>query len=657
MLFKSAQPRTFIVLIFIFVGFSLPVWIRAQQPPAPWGKVPPRDLVPVPDLGVEALILFDFGYLTFQSGSEEVRHVLERHRRIKILNKNGLDRGKITLSYITDWETIRRIKAQMILPTGEIVSLRRRDFSEEKLDDYITEISFSFPDLVEGAVIEYQYTKSSALLEELPSWYFQEDIPVRWSEYVLEIPSWYQYQELVRGGKPFINDSARVKKGFSFTGPPSILQRRIVYREMPALLEAPLIKTMDDYRAHIRFFLEAVGTDDVRSFLFTNWQDAARELGKAEDFGQMYTNPRNYSRAWRALASGITPEMTAAEKLDTLYTYLSRNLKWDGTYGIYAASSPNICLSRKIGSKADLNLLLVALLREAGISAWPVLVRTRSRGAPYPQYPVVDQFDYPVVLARPTEQFLYLDLGDPLLPIGYPAIEALNDSGLLVDAKLAQWVDLKAPRTVSSLQNVMQLESDGTLKGSLTYSYRGYQTYFFRQDLGEKPPQDFYRDWVREYYPEATVTNTRIIESEGPGSVVKAQMNLRLPEVVNMTDSLVLVYPILFPLWNENPLQASSRDFPVDLPFSFREEQYLQLDIPADYVLKEVPQPLEIALPDEGGKLKFLVSRTQERQLQIILDLQINRLQFAPGEYPDIKAFFDRFMEKQEGRIVLQKVK
>jgi hypothetical protein len=604
---------------------------------------------------VEALVLFDFGYLRFQSGSEQISHVLERHRRVKILKKEGFERGKVTLSFYHDWETIRRVKAQMILPTGEIVSLRRRDFSEEKVDEYLSTLSFSFPDLVEGAIIEYQYQKYSSLIEELPPWFFQEDIPVRWSEYVLEIPSWYQYQELLRGSKPTINDSARVKRGFSFAGPSSLLQRRIVYKDVPALLPAPLITTMDDYRANIRFFLRAVGEGSSRSFLFTTWENAARELGRAEDFGQLFTNPRNYDRAWRSVADRIGSEKTAAERLDTLYRYLSRNLKWDGTYGVYAESNPNTCFQKKRGSKAELNLLFIAMLRESGIPAWPVLVRTRSRGRPYPEYQLINQFDYPIVLARPSEQFLYLDLGDPLLPPGYPALEALNESGFLVDNKLAQWVDLKPPLTRSSIHTILQLDSSGTLHGRLEYTYDGYQTYFLRQDLGEEDPKDYYSEWVRDYYPEGEVGEVSLTEGESPFARMQARLDLSLPKAVEITDSLVYLYPVLFPLWNENPLQASSRDFPVDIPFPFREEQYFQMDIPAGYAVHEFPDPVDLTLPENGGKLKFFVLENEEGQLQMILELQLNQLHFDPEEYPEIKSFFNRFMEKQESRIVLRK--
>jgi len=635
--------------------FLFPFSLAAQEPPAPWGKVPPRDLSPVPDLGVDALVLFDFGHLTFQTGSEQVSHVLERHRRVKILSEEGFDRGKITLSFYHDWETLRRVKAQMILPSGEVISLRRRDFSEEKVDEYVSTLSFSFPDLVEGAIIEYQYQKYSALVEELPTWYFQEDIPVRWSEYVLEIPSWYQYLELMRGSPPAFNDSARVRKGFTFTGPSSVLQRRIVYRDMPALAPAPLVTTMDDYRAHIRFFLKAVGEGGARDYLFTSWEDVTRELLRAEDFGQLLSNPRNYDRAWRSVAEWVAPRMSAAEKLDTLYLFLSQNLKWDGTYGLYANANPNVCFQRKRGSKAELNLLLIALLRESGIPAWPVLVRTRSRGKPYPDYPLVNQFDYPIVLARPAQQFLYLDLGDPLLPPGYPAIEALNDSGYLVDSKLAQWVDLKAPLTRSTVRSTFQLDSNGTLNGNLEYGYDGYQTYFLRQDLGEQDPEDFYSDWVRDFYPNGRVEKAGLEQGKMPVSRVQAYVSMTLPQAVNMTDSGAYVYPVLFPLWSENPLQAPSRDFPVNLPFSFREEQYLQLDLPPNYRVKEIPEPVDFSLPNDGGKLKFFVLEKQERQLQMILELQLNQLQFSPEEYPEIKALFDRFIEKQESRILLQK--
>ena len=63
---------------------------------------------------------------------------------------------------------------------------------DRRIDKKRSEIAFAFPDVKPGSIIEYKYTVFSEGFS-LPSWDFQESIPVRYSRCEVEIPKGIEF--------------------------------------------------------------------------------------------------------------------------------------------------------------------------------------------------------------------------------------------------------------------------------------------------------------------------------------------------------------------------------------------------------------------------------------------------------------------------------
>jgi hypothetical protein len=156
----------------------------AQEPDLRWGRVSDEDLrmTAFPDdTSAAALVLFDVADLKFNLSTGDLDYDFTNHRRVKILKRTGFDYADIAIPTYGD-ERIVSLKAQLILPNGEKSNVERGDFFEETYDNGSVKVKkFTFPNVQEGAIIEYQYTIKSPYFFQLRSWSFQEDIPVRWS--------------------------------------------------------------------------------------------------------------------------------------------------------------------------------------------------------------------------------------------------------------------------------------------------------------------------------------------------------------------------------------------------------------------------------------------------------------------------------------------
>nr|MBP6829006.1 hypothetical protein [Saprospiraceae bacterium] len=90
--------------------------LSAQEVHLKYGKIPKEDLemkVYEPDTAAAALVLFDYGKITFEFTDQHTRVNLEKHKRIKILKRTGFSQGDIVIPYYKTGD-IRDLKAQVI---------------------------------------------------------------------------------------------------------------------------------------------------------------------------------------------------------------------------------------------------------------------------------------------------------------------------------------------------------------------------------------------------------------------------------------------------------------------------------------------------------------------------------------------------------------
>ena len=70
---------------------------------------------------------------------------------------------------------------------------------KDKIDKNRTIKKFTFPNIKEGSIIEYEYKLKSDFIFNLQPWDFQGEYPRLWSEYNVSMPEFYYYVTLIAG--------------------------------------------------------------------------------------------------------------------------------------------------------------------------------------------------------------------------------------------------------------------------------------------------------------------------------------------------------------------------------------------------------------------------------------------------------------------------
>ncbi|WP_295123323.1 DUF3857 domain-containing protein [uncultured Chitinophaga sp.] len=269
------------------------------------------------DTGASAVVLFDIGSTEFEADRGWFQLVFKRHRRVKIINKNGYDAANEAISVYVSGASEERLSnlrgATYNLEDNKVVTtqLENKSVFTDKYTKKHSLKKFTMPNVREGSIIEYSYTITSDFLFNLQPWEFQSaDYPTLWSEYKVGIPAWIEYIFLRKGyllehipNKPVTTNKSltfRFDQGGggattseSYSVP--ITTHRWVYKDVPALKKEDFTTTMDNHLSSIRFQQSALRIPEqpVKPIVST-WPKLYEEYMKAEMAGGSLTESNNF---------------------------------------------------------------------------------------------------------------------------------------------------------------------------------------------------------------------------------------------------------------------------------------------------------------------------------------------------------------------------
>lgn len=232
--------------------------LHAQDKLPSFGKVDKADLEIKDcdfDPGAEALVLFDVGeveikYAGFSGWQSESIYRM----RIKVLKASAVDRAQIKRQYysknrLEEITNVRGISFNLDAG-GNIVEteMENKAVFDKVINKEWSEISFAIPNVKVGTVFEYKYRHVRKSFSYIPAWYFQTDIPVRYSAYYVSIPEYFQFtvQSTLR------QKMDEQKKG---SGDPG---KWYILRDIAGLKEEPYSSGSKDYVQRVQFKLSRI---------------------------------------------------------------------------------------------------------------------------------------------------------------------------------------------------------------------------------------------------------------------------------------------------------------------------------------------------------------------------------------------------------------
>lgn len=649
------------VLLVVVLGFTYCSLGQATVEIPKFGKIDPKDfeIRYSADTSVSAVVLFDVGESKFAVDGSGIVINSEHHVRIKILKKSGYEWATESIrlygSSNSDREVVFNLKGNTYnLVAGKVVTdkLPKEAIFAEKEDDFWTNQKFSLPNVKEGSIIEYTYRIKSGYYFDFPDWTFQRTIPVLYSQYKAEFPEYFDYKKTTQGYEPFylaINEPINVNFTAGLTAPGT----RYIWamKDIPAIEEEPYMGSIKDYVARIEFELGRVSIpgDFVRP-INNSWEKITANLMESANFGG------------RLKKNGVVKTLTApllaqhtgpAKRLEAIYEYVRTNFKWNEEQRVYSSQPFNKLIEKKVGSSADINLLLVAMLKEAGLEANPVILSTRGHGKINPYYPSVNKFNYTIAHAKLGDNTYLLDATEPMGTLTVLPARCLNEAGRLISATNSDWIVLQSGAKDSFVyHSKLIIGQDNSLNGEVHIVRHGHNAFNYRKSIS----QNGEKKYIENLQKAADLYELKNINLKNTApSLEPLIMDYEITTAGQAQSANVIYLQPLQSLGTKaNPFKHETRKFPIDFTVPIDQTYMYTYTIPEGYAVEEQPKSARVSLPENGGSFTYSVT-TLGNTINVLSKVVINRPQFLAEEYPYLKEFYNQVVAKQAEQIVLKK--
>jgi Transglutaminase-like superfamily/Domain of Unknown Function with PDB structure (DUF3857) len=656
-------------LLFLFCLCFLPPGL-AQESFMKWGQVSTEDLamkVYPADTSASAVVLGSFCYIYFNYYDGRFQVSYKIHQRIKILRKEGYEWANVQVPlYSSDGaqakETISDVKGityNLDPKSGRIMTstLEEKSIFKENIRQQrgraLQLVKFALPNINEGSILEYSYTLDSDFFTVLNAWEFQSSIPVRKSEMQIKMMGELSYVYVIQSAHPFTDSPDPSKKTAEANAGAGTY--RWVQENIPAFKDEGFITTADDYIGKMQFQLASYQYpgDNVRE-LFSTWEKTIYELWGDNRYGSFIKR----KGATKDLVSGLVAgKESEKDKLAAIYAYVKDNIRADNRSGIWTDSSPKEVLAKKKGYRHEVNLLLINMLREAGLEANPILLSTREHGKPYKNYPILERFNHSIAHVKLGEEEFLLDATHPMQPLGMLPANVLNGEGLLMDkdGKESRWINLQNRyKSSETVMATLRVSPEGGIDGKMEVSTKGYEALRLRAKHTKLDEEDSVAEKPTSLGQQYGLVNDSISNLEEYDQPLGIKGRYQNQEFAQANGERIYLDPLLAFKTKANPFKAVERKHVVDFAYPFDEFYFINYTIPEGYVVEEVPKPERFQWADKA--LRFEYSATpKDNTVQVVCRLFVNRAVFAPEEYKTLRDSFAKIVAKQNEQIVLKK--
>ncbi len=426
---------------------------------------------------------------------------------VKILTEKGRRENKSLRFYFTiPYSTCEVTLLEVIKPDGavrkvDVASQSREMIDRSQMSSNIYDpnrklLQVNIPGLSVGDLVHYVYHKSVT----------KARVPDTWSDYqVFEYTSPIKrmvYEVNGPASLPLKNIVIKDEKPGAITHQRTQQADRILHTwevaDMPRMFQEPSMPSL--HTVVQRLLISTVG----------NWREISRwywELSKPH-----FASTDAMKEKMAELTDGITDR---SEKIKSVFTWVSQEIRYLGITVEkeapgYEPHDASMTFENRHGVCRDKAALLVALLREAGFKAYPVLIYVGPKKDPEVPQPF---FNHAIsCVENPDGGYTLMDATDETTKELFPAY--LCDKSYLVAKPDGE--DLLVSPIVPAEENMVEIATAGTVdakgsvEGTVTITFNGYNDNVYRSYfLRARPEQrkQFFEGAVKKLAAGARMTD------------------------------------------------------------------------------------------------------------------------------------------------------
>jgi hypothetical protein len=655
------RARRSLPCLLLFLVPCSPAILKAQfQPPSPSELQMTSD----PKAPGAAAV-----YLEVKEIDDDPLHYQLYYQRIKILTEKGKDLANVDVPYGGRLK-VQDIRGRTIHADGTIIPLNGKPedlLYEKKGDLKFGRKVFTLPSVEVGSIIEYQY--------EL---HYDDD---SFSSPMWNIQGPYFVHEAHYSFKPFKQfwpHSSDTTSMYLTDERGHVVNALVWWRNLPVgtdvrqelagqykvdLTDIPPVPDEEYMPPHdlmlYKVFFYYMPSSSPADF----WISEAKYWQKDVD---RFAEP---SKTIKAAVDGlISPTDSAQDKAKKLYVAVQALDNSDYTRAKTESERKELKLktvkraedtwNQKSGSSDDIALLYLAMLRAAGLSAYPMKVVDRDRGIFDPTYMRFSQLDDILVVFSDGGKETVLDPGEKMCPFGklswtHAETKGIRESsqGMGVGSTPAQsYVDNTTTRNAD-----LTIDAQGAIDGSFTFVMTGQSALRWRQSALENDISELKKEFDRELeriVPDGVEAHLdHFLGMDAPDSNLIAIIHVK-GTAGTPAGKRLLMPGFFFESRGRTPfVNQEKRLEPVDMHYPERTIDMITYHLPANMTVEGAPQDSQVSWAGHAALIAKSVASPGKLQTAFMVAHGFSTVK--PEEYQDLRGFYQKVAATAQEQLVL----
>lgn len=593
-------------------------------------------------------------------------HILQDVEYIyKIFNKKGLKYANFEIPYYVGYKEIFQDRVNVLeaetynLEDDKIIKsvVRKESIFKTKHNEFWEIIKIPFPNVREGSIFKIRYQLKTFDIGELPDFHFQYDIPVDYAELRTYIPEFYIYKSTQTGlntinidskmsaGSQSFEDEYNRSSSFSFKQVDNIFH----LEGIPALKSEPFVDHLENYRITLFHELEVIRMPEQEvKKVAMSWEDVGQSIKSDDVFKDIFSFNKSFDSHLSIILSN---DLSKEEMMHKLFRNIQSLTQWNGKYGTYKSKKPENIFQSKTGNISEINGLLIKMLREKEINAYPLLISTIDNGVAV--FPTKRKFNAFITAVELNGKTYLMDASDKNSSIDVLPTRNLNGFGQMVkiDHQVIK-IDL-----ISTTKSIKRLNMDYNLKnnmviGKLRNIYTHHEAYDFLKN-NNISNKDNNAEKIEDEYELFNITNLNQEKSETDNKyIITETFDFESSQMADVISNKLMINPFLDLANYLNPFTSDERKLPIY--FGYPHQLRFQANINIDSTMSVEHLPESISIKVEGDLLNFTYRVHQSKDtITASVILNVNQSTYRSYNYEAVKEFFNKMNTKLQEKIII----
>jgi transglutaminase-like putative cysteine protease len=650
-----------LLLSFVLMSSAAVTALAGDQAP-PWLQQASAIKLISYDKDVTAVVLVDEITATV---SEDGRVTKTYNYAVRILRHEGREYAVGAVGYIPETGKVKELTAWLIRGNGDVKrygkdqTLDMAGAPNDVYDEYRVRSVSAKDDADTGTVFGYSYTTEDRSIFSQDEWSFQSSNPVLSSRYTLVLPNGWRAESVT------FNHA---------TVEPTVTGSTYAWQltNLPAIDDEPLRSSLSNLVARLAVsYYPPVAIQLPGIKTFANWSEVAVWMAELED-------PQvNLSDAMTAKVRELTANArTEYEKIQAIGHYVQKiqyiSIQTGiGRGGGYRPHTASEVFAKSYGDCKDKANLMRAMLKIAGITAFPVSIYSGDPEYVRANWPSPQQFNHCIIAVKVSDEtqvatviqhprFGRLLIFDPTAeetPVGDLPFY-LQDSLGLIDAKDSDPL-VRMPLTPPDMNQLersveMQLGADGSVTGVIEERARGQIAAKFRaqfRQLSRPEYNTMLEHWLTSGAPGSKISKVEPVDDASEGRFALNVAFSASGYAQLMQDRLLVFTPAIVSRRDSLSLTESKRKHPVTLKSNSYSET-VRVKLPAGFVVDELPDAVKLDTPFGVYGTSYEV---KDGQLVFKRNFVQRAITVPVAQYDSVRNFFARMRAAEQAPVVLAK--